>query len=171
MKTIALVLIGITAVAVGAAFYMGAFHRVEITEENRGPYTLVYRDVAADRMGDVGEVTTALDTVLETHGFGDRKPLDVFFPDGRGQIGFSVEGVSGDQLGALGDAASVKVIGAQRYLVTHFPWRNRLSFMLGYMKVDPALTAYRDAHGYKKVEAIALNDGDTIVYMQPVVRL
>ncbi len=69
------------------------------------------------------------------------------------------------------DAASVKVIGARRYLVAQFPWRNRLSFMVGYMKVDPALARYRDAHGYKKVEAIALNDGDTIVYMQPVVRL
>jgi hypothetical protein len=171
MKTFVLVIVGIAVVAVIAAFYMGAFQRIAIIEEDRGPFTLVYRDMAAGRMSDVGEITTALDTVLESHGIGGRKPLDVFFPDGRGQIGFSVEGVSGDQLGALGDAASVKVIGAQRYLVTQFPWRNRLSFMLGYMKVDPALARYRDAHGYKKVEAIALNDGDTIVYMQPVVRL
>ena len=171
MKTFVLVIVGIAVVAVLAAFYMGAFQSIAITEENRGPFTLVYRDMAAGRMSDVGEITTALDTVLESRGIDARKPLDVFFPDGRGQIGFSVEGVSGDQLGALGDAASVKVIGAQRYLVTQFPWRNRLSFMLGYMKVDPALARYRDTHGYKKVEAIALNDGDTIVYLQPVVRL
>ena len=171
MKKFVLVVGGIAAAAVIAAFYMGAFQRVAITEEDRGPYTLVYRDMAAGRMNDVGEITSALDTMLESRGISARKPLDVFFPDGRGQIGFSVEGVSGDQLGALVDAASVKVIGAQRYLVAQFPWRNRLSFMVGYMKVDPALARYRDAHGYKKVEAIALNDGDTIVYMQPVVRL
>ena len=41
---------------------------------------------------------------------------------------------------------------------------------MGYLKVDPALAAYRGAHGYKKVEALALNDGNTIVYMQPIVR-
>jgi hypothetical protein len=171
MKAFALVIVGIAAVAAVAAIYMGAFHSIAITEENRGPFTLVYRDMAAGRMSDVGDITTALDGVLESRGIAQRKPLDVFFPDGRGEIGFAVEGVSGEQLGALRDAASVKVIGAQRYLVANFPWRNRLSFLVGFMKVDPALARYRDAHGYKKVEAIALNDGDTIVYLQPVVRL
>lgn len=171
MKTFVLVVVGIAAAAVGAAFYMGAFQSIAITEENRGPFTHVYRDMAAGEMSEVGEITTALDSVLESSGFDDRKPLDVFFPDGRGQIGFSVEGVSGQELGVLGDAARVKIIGARRYLVTQFPWRNRLSFMVGYMKVDPALARYRDAHGYKKVEAIALSDGDTIIYMQPVVHL
>ena len=101
MKKFVLVIVGIAAVAVIVAFYMGAFQRIAITEEDRGPYTLVYRDMAAGRMSDVGAITTALDTMLESRGISARKPLDVFFPDGRGQIGFSVEGVSGDQLGAL----------------------------------------------------------------------
>ena len=171
MRIFLLVVIGILGVAGLTALYMGAFQRVAITEEDRGPFMLVYREMAAGRMRDVGAITTDLDTLLESHGFGARKPLDVFFPDGHGEIGFAVDGVSGDQLGALGEVASVKVIGARRYLVALFPWRNRLSFTVGYMKVDPALTKYRDAHGYKKVEAIALNDGDTIVYMQPIVRL
>ena len=171
MKTFLLVVVAILVVAGLGAIYMGAFHRVAITEEDRGPFMLVYRQMAAGRMSDAGAITTDLDTLLESHGFGARKPLDVFFPDGRGEIGFAVDGVSGDQLSALSADASIKVIGAQRYLVALFPWRNRLSFMVGYMKVDPALARYRDAHGYKKVEAIALNDGDTIVYMQPVVRL
>ncbi len=41
------------------AIYMGAFQRVAITEEDRGPYTLVYRDMAPGATGDVGAITTA----------------------------------------------------------------------------------------------------------------
>ena len=47
MKRFVLVIVGIAAVVVIAAFYMGAFQRIAITEEDRGPYTLVYRDMAA----------------------------------------------------------------------------------------------------------------------------
>jgi hypothetical protein len=61
-------------------------------------------------------------------------------------------------------------VAAQHCMVTEFPWRNPASFMVGYLKVDPALSAYRAAHGYKEVEALALNDGNTIIYMQPIVR-
>ena len=121
-------------------------------------------------MKQVGEITTALNLLLESAGIARRKPLDVFFPDGRGEIGFSVEAASADQLRALGDKARIKEIAAQRFMVAEFPWRNPMSFMVGYMKVDPALADYRRAHEYKKVEALALNDGKTIVYMQPVVR-
>ena len=46
MKKFVLVVLGIAAVGVIVAFYMGAFQRVAITEEDRGPYTLVYRDMA-----------------------------------------------------------------------------------------------------------------------------
>ena len=47
-------------------------------------------------------------------------------------------------------------------------WRDSpLSFVVGYMKVDPALTRHRAAHGYIRTEAYAMNDGDRIVYMQP----
>ncbi len=40
--------------------------------------------------------------------------------------------------------------------------------MIGYLKVDPALSKQRAAHGYRKTEAYVLNDGRTIIYMQPV---
>ena len=54
-------------------------------------------------------------------------------------------------------------------MVSEFPWTSRASYMIGYVKVDPALTKWRAAHAYKKVEAFALNEGKTIVYLQPIV--
>ena len=170
MKNLLLIIITIALVALAAAMYMGAFSRVDIAEQVRGPFTLVYRDMAAGDLNKVGEITTALDSVLGSAGLEHRKPLDVYFPDGRGEIGFAVEAASPEQLTALGDQAKVKEIPAQQFMVTEFPWRNPMSFMVGFYKVDPALADYRLAHGYRKVEALALNDGDVIVYMQPIVR-
>ncbi len=169
MRILLVGVILIATVALGVAAYMGAFHRVAITEQDRGPYTLVYREISASEMSKVGEITTALDSLLEGAGIVRRKPLDVFFPEGREEVGFAVESATADQLAILKDKAKVTEIPAQRFMVAEFPWRNRASYLVGYIKVDPALAKYRSAHLYKKVEALALHDGRAIVYMQPVV--
>ena len=62
----------------------------------------------------------------------------------------------------------LRMIGRQRYMKTTFPFKNRLSFVIGYFKVDPAFASYRAAHGYRPSLAIARNDGDEITYLQPV---
>jgi hypothetical protein len=142
---------------------------VSIAERDTGPFTLVYRDMSAGDMKKVGAITTDLDKLLQSNGVTNRKPLDVFYPDGHGEIGFAVEGVSSQQLSTLAPESRVREIPAQRCMVVEFPWRNRASFMVGYVNVDPALAKYRAAHGYRKVEALALNDGKVIVYMQPIV--
>ena len=152
-----------------AACYMGLIGRITIREENRGPLTFVYRDMSAGEMGKVGAITTALDRILRSAGVTRRKPLDVFYPDGHGEVGFAVDGARPEQLNRLAENARVREIPEQRFMVTEFPWRNRLSFIVGFIKVEPALTRYRESRGYQKLEAFALNDGHRIVYMQPVV--
>lgn len=170
MKIVLIVLFVITVAALAAAAYMGAFEHIEISEKDQGPFTLVYRGMAAGDMSKVGEITTDLNSLLASQGVTRRKPLDVFFPDGRGEIGFAVEGASPEQLAALKANAKVREIPVQRCMAAEFPWRNPMSFMVGYFKVDPALAKHRSAHGYKKVEALALNNGNVIVYIQPIAR-
>jgi hypothetical protein len=170
MKVLLVALLLLAVVVVAAGAYMGAFARIEITEEDRGPFTFVYRDMASGEMNKIGEITTSLNALLESRGVALREPLDVFLPDGRGEIGFAVEDAAPEQLTALTAHSGLKEIPRQRCMVAQFPWRNATSFLVGYFKVDPALSKYRDAHGYKRVEALALNDGNVIVYMQPIVR-
>ncbi len=62
----------------------------------------------------------------------------------------------------------VEQISAQLCMVARFPWKTRLSFVIGYFKVDPTLKKHRDARGYAKVEAYATNLGDNIQFMQPI---
>src|SRR6185295_2211048 len=139
MKTLfTIVLVLIVLIAAGAA-YMGAFRSVDIAEQSKGPFTLVYRDLPAGDMSKVGVITTELDALLQKNGVTNRKPLDVFYPDGHGEIGFAVDGASSQQLSALAPDVKVEEIPARRCMVTEFPWRNRASFLVGYVKVDPAL--------------------------------
>jgi hypothetical protein len=170
MKKTLLSLLLLAAVVLLCAAYMGAFHHVTIAEEDRGPFTFVYVGLGADELKNVGPVTTQVDAMLDAAGVTQRKPLDVFLPDSTAEVGFAVEGASPDQLANLPGKAAVKEIPVQRCMVTVFPWRNRLSFMFGFMKVDPALGAYRAAHGYVKTEAMAMVDGGEIVYMQRIDR-
>jgi multidrug efflux pump subunit AcrB len=171
MKKIMLLIAFVLVVAVIVfVWYMGVFQSIVIEEQDQGPFTLVYQEMTGNDMKQVGEITTKLDKLLTEHGITHRKPLDVFFPDNKAEIGFAVENSSPSQLIALGEQTKVREIPVQRYMVSHFPCHNKMSFIVGYMKVEPALKKYRSEHNNKTVEAYALNNGDTIDYMQPVVK-
>lgn len=165
MKRILLILL---LAALGFAYYIGAFLSITVDEQEQGPYTLVYREMNGSDMKKAAEITTVLNASLAERGVTRRRPLDAYFPDGRAEIGFAIEGISPLQLG-LADT-KVRLIPRQRFLVARFPWRNAWSYLIGYLKTDPALAKYRALHGYEKVEAYALNEGDAIVYLQPIVK-
>jgi hypothetical protein len=160
----------VTACALAGAFWMGAVQPVVITERTDGPFLLVYREMSDLDLSKIGDITTELDRLLRDAGVDQRRPLDVFFPDDHIEVGFSVAGVTKAKLDSLAGKPKVREIAKQDFMFARFPYRNRSSYVLGFMKVDPALTKYRDAHGYKKVEAMAVNDGSEITYMQPVVK-
>jgi hypothetical protein len=171
MKKIMLLIAFVLVLAVIAfVWYMGVFQSIVIEEQEQGPFTLVYQEMTGNDMRQVGEITIKLDKLLTEHCITHRKPLDVFFPDNKAEIGFAVENLSHSQLVTLGEQTKVREIPVQHYMVSHFPWRNKMSFIIGYIKVDPALRKYRSEHNYKTVEAYALNNGDMIVYMQPAVK-
>ncbi len=162
---IALVLVGAT--------YLGVFSRIEIEEREVGPYSLVYREMQGTDLQQVGAITSGLESLLEQNGVTARRPFDIFYPkDARpNEIGFVFTARLADETRvrlASVQGVLLRELPRQRALVTRFPWRSRLSFLVGYMKVDPALRAYRQKAGYKDAPAYALNEGRTIAYMQPV---
>lgn len=53
---------------------------------------------------------------------------------------------------------------------TTFPFQNRLSFVIGYFKVDPAFAKHRAAHGYA-FPAIPLDDPNEITLSAAKCRL
>jgi hypothetical protein len=126
---------------------------------------LVYREMNGSDWKKVREMTATLDGLLAERGVTQRRPLAVFYPDGRAEIGFAVEGAA-----PILPETQSREIPRQRYMVARFPWRNQWSYLAGYFKVDPALAKHRALHGYEKTEAYALKEGASILYFQPIVK-
>ncbi len=155
---------------VGLYAYLGGFESIVIAEKQAGPFRLVYREMRGTDMQQVGTITDEIAKTLTKAGFRTHQPFDVFFPDAvPSQIGFVIAAEEEVKLAALDPSIKQRTIPAQKCMVTTFPWKRPASFIVGYMKVDPALKAYRDKHNYANGWAATLHDGDIITYIQPVI--
>jgi hypothetical protein len=170
LKIILTILAVIVLVVVGAYAYLGGFHTVAIEEKEMGPFHFAYREMVGADFSKVGEITTALDVELRRKGFTTLQPFDLFNPNGGGEIGFVVSESEAPMLTTLNSSIRIKTIPSQQCMVTTFPWRNLMSYMIGFMKVDPALKAHREKNGYRKTWAATRHDGDHITYLQPIVK-
>jgi hypothetical protein len=155
--------------AASALAHLGAFRKIDIREAEEGPFVFVYQTSVGHDPAAVGRITTALNVSLRAAEIEGGKPFDFYAVPGTGpnEIGFIIPDEA--NVASVLDAKTLsRVIPRQRYMITSFPFKGRLSFLVGYLKVDPALAAYRDSHGYAVAPAIARNDGDRISYLQPV---
>ena len=152
----------------GFAAWLGAFSEIAIEERPIGPYAFAYRELPNATPADVGRVTEELVAELSAAGASDLRPLGVYAPDGSAQIGVAV----GSGLDKLADVTGVRTreLRAERGLVAEFPWRMPLSFVVSYLRVNPAFERYREAKGYEIAPAWVLLDGRTIINMMPIER-
>jgi len=167
--SIAIVMCGL----VGIAAYLGAFRTVAVTEAEEGPFYFAYRELGGNSLSDVGTITTALNNELTNAGITDKRPFDVFQvpgSDSPNEIGFVISENDMKQLQQKTTSMKFRTIARQQYMKATFPFKSRLSFVIGYFKVDPAFAQHRAAHGYAPSLAMALDDPDEITYLQPVVR-
>jgi len=160
----------LAACGLAAAAWMGAVQPVVITERTDGPFLLVYRELGNVDLKKIDDITTELDKLLRDAGVEQRRQVGVFFPDDRVEIGLSVAGVTKERLEALTGKPKIREIAAQRYMVTRFPYRNRASYLVGLIKIAPALKKYGEAHGYRKSETLLVHDPSGIICMQAVVK-
>lgn len=167
---IALGLVGAVVVALlGLLGWMGALSGVDVVEAEMGPYQFVYVQEASADASRIGELSTALAARLDAAGITQHKPAQVYFPAGgaQNQIGFVVDRQVGPEV--LGTETYFRLVHAQRYMVVKFPFRNRLSFVAGYFRVEPALRKWQKEHKYAETGAMVILEGDTIVYLEPIV--
>lgn len=170
MKILIGVLAALAVVIGGGLAWLGAFSPVQVQEREVGPYSYVYVLEPSADSGQVGPLTEALGRRLETAGFRDRRPAQVYYPQGRGiqnQIGFMVDRAPPANE-VLGADTFFRPIPVQRYLVARFPYRNALSFMVGGARVDAAFAERRAERRYAETQVIVIRDGDSILYLQPI---
>jgi hypothetical protein len=160
--------VAVIAACGGFAAWLGAFQKVTIVERPIGPFTFAYRELPEATPADVGRVTRELVSELGAAGASGLRPLGVYKPDGSAQIGVAV-GNGDDKLKALHDVR-LRKLSADSGMVAEFPWRMPLSFVVSYLRVNPAFERYREEKGYEIEPAWVLLDGETIVNMMPIER-
>lgn len=151
---------------IGYLIYMGAFLPILIEEKKIGPFHFLYKEMEGKDFSLIGKATSDIARILTQYNFSNQRPLQVFYPDEENkkvEVGFVVE----ESVSELKDL-KVKTISSMNCLTTSFPWRNSLSFVLGYSKVDPTLRNYRHSNGYKKTEVMVMLESDSIFYMQRI---
>lgn len=149
----------------------GAFDTIVITERVAGPYEFVYRTAPHGNFRAVRRITTELENSFQAAGIRDIKPLDIYFPAGSSestQIGFVVAATDLDRIAKLPHPPLHRTIPAQAFLTTSIRYTSPISFMIGSLKVAPRLDEYRAANGLKQTWAATINEGRTILYLQPI---
>lgn len=178
MKSILKILFSAIAIvvvlAVAAYAYLGGFSSVTIEEQQMGPFTVLYKDMVGADMSQVGTITREIEAALKAAGFVSHKPFDIFYPDGHAEIGFVVAVNEAptyglvEKLSMFESKYKIKFIPAGTFMTTTFPWKMVWSYMVGFMKVDPALEAHRKKNGYRKTWAATRHDDAVITYLQPI---
>ncbi len=162
MKIAALIILGLIVSVGGLLTYFGMFYDVKITEENKGPYYLVYKE----HKGDYSKVGPVMDeiyydlknkrNIFSSKGFGlyYDNPRDVEKENLRSIVGCVVplaklEGLEGDY--------KVAEFPASKAVISSFPYKGKLSFIMGVIKVYPLLSKYiEEKHSVKDKKEFAI---------------
>ncbi|MGQ1889982.1 GyrI-like domain-containing protein [Thermophagus sp. OGC60D27] len=160
---IALIIIGVTLALMAIVFiYYGGLTKVNCRIDTQGGETLVFKDMTGDyaKSGKLAdEIYYALlnDYGIETFkGFGIYydNPKEVEKNKLRSEIGCIVEQKDISKLSQLKGEFKTKTYPRKSYIVAEFPFKGKLSVILGIMKVYPSIEKFVKDKGYNNVGAV-----------------
>lgn len=175
-----LVLVVVAAVAIaGFMGYLGMFSKVNVTEQKMGPYKYAYVEFT----GPYEKSMPAFDEVnnaLTAEGIVSSLGIGVYFDDPksvaadklRSHCGSIIETKDYAKLAKLKGKVKTGVFKETNCIVAEFPIKNPLSFMVGPMKVYPAMSKYMLEKGYKGAAGYELYDMPNKItyYFMPIVK-
>lgn len=180
LKIILIIFGALIILFVGIYAYCGGFRKIEIKVENQGGETIVYESVTGD-YGNTAEYTNKIyyalmnDEKIET-----TKGVGVFYDNPqtvdkdklRSDVGSILDYTDSTIISKLSGKYQIRTLPEGDYIVAEFPLKGGMSFMVGIMKVYPALNKYRKEHGYKRSPVTEIYDvpNKKIIYRQQAVK-
>ena len=155
MKVVLIILAVLMALLIVIFAYYGGFQKISFRIENQGGETVVYENVTGDysqspKVSDRIYYTLLNDEKIETtKGFGIYydNPKTVAKENLRSEIGCIVENADSATLTKLAEKYQVKTLPKNDFIVTEFPFKGKLSVLLGIMKVYPAMDKFNKEQG------------------------
>jgi len=162
MKIVLIAIICIVVICLIVYSYYGGFKRLNIQIAETGGETVVYESITGDykQSGVVmDKIYYALlnDHKIETYkGYGKYmdNPQKVEKPKLRSEAGCLIEPRDLDKISKLPAELKSKTLPVQKYIVSEFPYKGKLSVMLSIMKVYPALSKFAEANGSESEGAV-----------------
>jgi hypothetical protein len=148
--------------------YMGLFNRMTVEEKTMGPFTGVYESCVGDYMKS-GQVFARVCDEMKKEGVACGQCFGVYYdnprevPKDKLRSDIGVVLVDKDLLRSkeLGKKYKIQTLGQKMSLVTEFPIKNMLSYMIGPMKAYPALEKAAKEKGYKPLLSYEIYDQAT----------
>ena len=155
MSTILLAIACLTAISIGIYWYYGGYHKINISIEEQGGETVVYKEIVGEYKQS-GEVMNSIYynllneyNITTYNGFGIYfdNPQTVAKEKLRSQAGCIIEKNDIDRLSTLGVDLKTQTLPIKKYIVTEFPYKGKLSIFFSLMNIYPALNKYTQSNG------------------------
>lgn len=156
MKIFLIVLVVIMLSIIVFSIYYGVFSKVVIEQKTLGGETLVYQEVKGEykqsaAVSDNVYYTLLNDLKITTYkGFGIyyNIPGTVPVEEMRSDVGSILEDSDLDRVKDIEGKFLVKKYPRKEYIVTEFPIKGKLSFLIGVFKVYPVLNKYSSENNF-----------------------
>ena len=179
---IALIILGLVVIFLAALFiYYGGLRRVEFNIAKQGGETLVYVEQTGDYSKSAGPIDKMCYSLLNEEGIETFRGFGIFYDNPqkveksrlRSEVGNILEDPDPAILKKLEGKYNIKTLPEKEYIVTEFPYRGKLSVMMGIMKVYPAMNRFVKENGFDEdgwVMEIYDMPGKKIVYRKEMVK-
>ena len=179
---IALIILGLVVVIVAALFiYYGGLRKVGFNIVKQGGETLVYVEQTGDYSKSADPIDKMYYSLLNEEGIETFRGFGIYYDNPqkveksrlRSEVGNILEDPDPAILEKLEGRYNIKTLPEKEYIVTEFPYRGKLSVMMGIMKVYPAMKRFVRENGFDEdgwVMEIYDIPGKKIVYRKEIVK-
>lgn len=166
LKKIMLVVTVLVVLATCFLWYMGYFSSLKIEDKEEGGYMVVGKEVIGP-YSDVGKHMLDVDNKLRELGINSTKGFGIYYNDPnttpkekcRSLVGNIVEIKDLEKIKNLQlDGFKKDSIPVAKAVVSEFPIKNTISYMIGPMKVYPKFSQYMTERNYKPVLSFEIYD-------------
>ncbi len=177
MKRILIAIAVIVLLLIAYSYYMGAFKSIEITEEETGPFKVVFEEHIGDYKG-TGEIMDRLYYSVLDEGIDTTKGFGIYYDDPKivkkeelkSEAGVILEVKDYDKVSQLEGKYRIKTLNKKVRITTEFVYKNKASVFFGIMKVYPTIEKYIEEKGYKKGSVMEIYDipNNKIIYLAEI---
>lgn len=159
MKTLKIlvgVVLAIVTACVLAYGYYGGFTKVQFQTVKQGGEILVYQEFVGDYQQSGVIMDKVYSSLLNDYKIETRRGFGIYYDNPetveasklRSDLGCILEHKDSAKVAVLQKSFKVKTCPEGNYLVAEFPFKGKMSIILGIMKVYPALSEYMEENGF-----------------------